>query len=332
MKLKLLAAVIVTAAGGANPNPGIVDTDSLEIYFDQFGPYEKYQNPCPTFEYRAIGKTTGGGNYTITIMFGDDKVDNRRTIQQNTGYLKYGGKKTFTATAPTNICLGDGGMKVTFKSLNNDTGKTITVCSFTIYPRVQTTVNPLTLSGGKYVSSKIVAKRTGTFAITYDETYDFSGFLDYFLTDTYYSLSLDQYVFSRKCTLTDFSYQEANLYINGGSKYFPGLSYSNDVTKIPLTLSKNGNKLSINFANTMYVEPKLLMMSMTPRSGYIATNHFFFPVNHNKDLEGLTFTFEIVGMGYSGLTARWDSSYLAINGLLGSCQNSEYCVDGEISQ
>ena len=329
MKLKLIGLVALMLAPSG---PIIINTDSLDLHFDRIGPYTKYQDPCPNFFYETICKTVGGGNYTITIMFGDDQVSNRRVIQNQTGDLEFGQTKMFAVQVPTNICLGDGGMKITFISVNNNTRKTLNDFNFTIYPKVMETVNPLTLSGGKYTSNKTFAMKKGESALTYNEEYDFSSYVDYFLTDTYYALSLEQYAFTRKCASDSFSCRDARLYINGGKQYFPGLTFFNDVTDIPIKLVKNGDKITIDFKITMYVEPKLLIMSLLPKNGYVATKHFFFPVNHNKDLEGLTFTFEIKEMGLSGLTLRWDASYLAVNGLIGSCQNSEYCVNGEPSQ
>ena len=80
----------------------------------------------------------------------------------------------------------------------------------------------------------------------------------------------------------------------------------------------------------MYVNEKTLDMSLNPKEGFIPTDHFYLPINKSSDLldEVFTLTFNHFGHGDSNFT--WDMRYTNSRNFIGDCQNSEYCIKGEI--
>lgn len=324
-----LPIVIAIPLIGASPSKPIP-----QVSFDCIGPYDIYQEENPNFTFSVKNTKTSGAIYDIKVWFGDNYVPNRRAYNNiNVGFTA-GQTRNYTVSIPTDMCLSEEGMIITFiihdKTTDNELlRKTVTLC-----PRTRETINPLYLEDSIYESEAVVVEMSkNTPSYDWDE-YNFSDYLDYFLADTYFRLPIEQFNFAYKNKEgTDLEYDSANLIVNGGNQFFPGLNYDNGKAIIPLSIERNGyNLYELKYKNQLYVDKRLLIISTSPREGFVATNHFFFPVNHAKDLEGITFSFEILGAGYNKTNFIWDSSFLAVNPLIGDCQDSEYCIVGEVKK
>ena len=89
-------------------------------------------------------------------------------------------------------------------------------------------------------------------------------------------------------------------------------------------------KVTINYAKTMYVNPKTLDMSLNPRTNFVPTNYFYLPINRCKELLDEPFNLRISKFGFAQNDILWTMHYTNTRLLIGDCQNSEYCVQGEI--
>ena len=327
----MLFAVILTAGMSNNLNTLILKAgrvDPFTFSMQEVGPYEKYQSdPTVTFEEKTTNKTMT--NVKEIFRFGNGTNPNLRTVTKSEHHLILRSTYTGTITLPTSLFMGDSGFQVTVEILNTSTSETINTFNFTIYPKNHTEINPVNTKSIALPHTKVNISSNKLSYIT--EKYSFEGITDYFLTDTYYRLPIEQFYIEK----VDFTYSplpigNSYLIIEGLREYFPTLSYADNKVKIPLTAVEQDQRVYWKLKGPLYVEPKLLLMSNTPREGFVSTTKFYLPVNHARDLLGSTFSFEINNLGLNDITLKWSSALLTSGGLIGNCQNSGYCVTGKV--
>ena len=302
---------------------------SVYMSFNTIGPFSKYQNDV-SFEYTLNNRSIFNESVYEFIIFGNKSVPIGKTIKTATHSIK--GKETVTCSVnlPTSMLLGDDGMSIHIE-LRNSSDKVLKTKEFTIYPSVSQIINPLTTD--YYESKEIIASMTNDVLLVSKETMTFHNFFDYFTSSTYYKLNLDQFSISWQGNLSELTMSNSYLFIDGYREYFPGLTYSNGKAKIPLKMVKNNDgTYHLSFMWSLYVEPKTLIMTTEPRIGYKPTNSFFFPINKKRDLRNLQIMFELNNVGLGKNRIAWSSKLLAANNLIGNCQDSEYCVVGEVEE
>lgn len=294
------------------------------------GPYTKYQsNPTVNYTLRST-YTTGKEVYEI-FRFGNESNPNLQTVTKPNHTIPASSTYENYVTIPTKNLLGDSGLKLTVE-VYTASGSQMSSNFITIYPVKSETINPLTYSSNSYTCPTTCASITNNLRKPVEETYTFTSIDDYFKTDIYYRLPLDQFVIDTTLTDSDFTYESAELIVEGMEEYFPGLTYVNGKANIPLKIDYDNGKLQLGFLDNLYVEPKLLLVSTSPKSGYKATPYFYLPVNHCDDLYGMQFTISLNKLGYNKSSFVWSASLLAANPLIGDCPNSAYCVVGRVKQ
>ena len=80
----------------------------------------------------------------------------------------------------------------------------------------------------------------------------------------------------------------------------------------------------------MYVNPQTLDMSLVKYDGFVATKYFYLPINKIDLLLDQIFTIHFDEFGYGKSNFSWDMRYLNNRNLIGDCDNSDYCIKGEI--
>ncbi len=103
--------------------------------------------------------------------------------------------------------------------------------------------------------------------------------------------------------------------------------------KIPIKVKESRTTTkTLTFADTFYVEPSTLKMSLTPKIGYVETKYFYFPINHLDDVLNQKFIFKINQLGTmsSRMNITFECSFNTDVHLIGDCNNSEYCLIGGI--
>ena len=324
-RIKPLIPFLLFLLCGASRGPvRYVITPSMEV-----GPYSKYQSN-PTISYKIVSTYLVDKTIYEIFRFGDTNNPSQRTVTKATHTVTAQGTYVGAITLPTSTFLGDSGMSITIEIYNGD-GSINRAKTFVIYPTKNEIIDPTTYNG-TYTCPQTHMVMTSSIVKYTNETYSFPKVDDYFLTDTYYRLPIEQFVIQTSLTAEEFSYLQAYIKIEGMDQYFPSMVYLNGYTLIPLTVNYSGGLLTLSLKNSLYVEPKLLFMSNLVREGYVATNNFYLPVNHARDLVGASFTIEITKVGYSKTTFSWRSSLLAESPLVGDCQNSSYCVVGSVTK
>ena len=320
MKIKPLLPILFLLLCGAKPRYTI--TPSMEM-----GPYTKYQAD-PTVSYTIKSTYTTEQSIYEIFRFGDQNNPNQRTVTKATHTIPAQGTYSGAITIPTSTFLSEEGMSITIQ-LYWSAGSIMREKSFIIYPMKQETINPVTYHG-TYTCPQTHMVMTNSIVHFTEETYSFPKIDDYFLTDLYYRLPIEQFVIQTSLSEEEFTYSSAYLRIDGLSEYFPSLTYRRGIASIPLDVNYSGGLLTLSFKNSLYVEPTMLYMSTNAKPNYRSTNNFYFPVNHAKDLVGELFSFSINQVGYSKTTFYWQTSLFSESPLIGDCQNSGYCVVGTL--
>ncbi len=230
----------------------------------------------------------------------------------------------------TQAYLEDNGMNIFFYLIDSSNSKTLLSSSFQVFPIKSNTYNPIEYSQSHIFEYSTSFEFANSGVITYQEKYIFNDFFDYFLIDTYYRLLINQYYFSYQF-FNDLTYRKAYLILPESFNEFCYIETNdNGQIVVPLFLIKEDEKYSLSFPSTMYVNPSTLEMSITKVSGFFITSYFYLPINHLNDLSESYFSFVIEGLGYSQSNFVWTASFLVYQGLIGPCDNSNYCVIGGI--
>ena len=163
------------------------------------------------------------------------------------------------------------------------------------------------------------------------ESVMFDGFIDYFNEDNYYRLNLNKLKFTYSCPKV-FPGCNATLNFTDYNNVFPYLSEGDALNniRIPLRTAVQGSKFYFDFPEQMYVNPQTLEMSIVAKPGYRLTKYFYLPINKKELLIDEVFTLEVRDFGYNKLSFSWTISYLNNRNLIGDCDNSDYCVVGEM--
>ena len=266
------------------------------------------------------------------FRFGDEINPNQRTVTKGNHKIASKTKYNGSVVIPTKALLGDSGMKITIELYLSD-GTRLKTNNCYIYPKKPETINPITYYSSTYTCRDTRASFISNKVFYSSESYTFTSVDDYFLNDLYYRLPIEQFQIDTSLSGSVFTCEDAYLSITGLNEYFPGLTFNNqNEAIIPLNIIYRNGSLKFAFRNTMYVESRLLIMSTTPKSGYVSTNRFYLPINHRDDLLGSSFKFVMEKVGLNGSTFMWESSLLTGSSLIGDCHNSGYCVKGTVSK
>ena len=203
--------------------------------------------------------------------------------------------------------------------------------SFIIYPTKQETIDPTSFQG-TYTCPQTHMEMKSSIVNFTNEQYSFPHVDDYFLTDIYYRLPLEQFVIQTTLSVDEFDYESAHLLLQNLEEYFPGLTFRSGLCSIPLLVSYDNGKLTLSLEKPLFVNAYTLALSSISRPGYRTTKNFYLPINRAKDLVGTTFTILISKVGFNKTTFKWETTLLSESPLIGDCQSSGYCVVGNVKR
>ena len=324
MKIKLLATFGLLLSGVK-----AISIPMMTIYYE-LGPYTKYQSNS-LINYTIKSTYTSEQTIYEIIRFGTPSNTNQQTVTKANHSISANGSYTGYVAVPTKTFLGDSGMTMSLE-VYNSSGSQLRISVVTIYPIKSEVINPTRYSSSTYTCPRTKVTVTNGLTRYVNEEYRFTKVDDYFLTDIYYRLPLEQFEMQTTLDESTFTYSNAYLIIQGMEQYFPGLTYSNGQAKIPLEIKYNEGRLTLGLLNNMYVEPKLLFMSNVPRNNYRATKNFYLPINHCDDLMGASFNIQMNNIGLNKISFRWTTTLISGSPIIGDCHNSGYCVIGRVSK
>lgn len=237
-------------------------------------------------------------------------------------------ESNYLLTLPTNDYLSKDGMHCLYE-LHSIKGILVNI-DFTIYPYSDTNfIDPFDYNNSAYISNNRSFYFDNNKAVYIEEKFTFSDLVNYFKFDTYYRLSLSQFVFNVEL-YNSYTYLESYILLEN---LVPSLSSLTNLegnnSKIPLSLKIDENfTISLQFKDILYVEPGSLHMSTTPKTGFVKTRYFYLPTNRKEEVLNQTFTFVIKEIGFNKTSLKWDMNLESVINLIGDCSNSEYCVVG----
>ena len=184
-------------------------------------------------------------------------------------------------------------------------------------------------------TSKCIYLLNGVWQDNLSIKYSFIDYPSCLIPSYYHELCIDQL----SITCSDYSMakvtcKDINLVITNRNGVFNDLGGTSTSLILPLTLEFNGTTGKLKFKNTMYVDPTTLMMSSTKKSGYVATNHLYFPRNEMKYQGEYEFNVLFTNFGINKTSVSSKHTIKALINTLGDCYNSEYCIinnDAEIN-
>ncbi len=294
--------------------------------FSCIGPFEK---GCD--DYVLSGQVTAKKTFvsvvekmTVTTM--DGQLIKTEKTKYHT--IVKGDSYALTFTLPFKSSLSERGLTFKIEFINGN-DELIQTFSFNLKPIIRKTITAKDYINDYYVVEDIVVD-PDNYSKVKDEKFKFDQALDYFNSDTYYRLSLEDVLITYECGLP-FPGCIAHLHFVDYLKSFPYLDSENEVPTfdIPLrTITKN-NRISFAFPQVMYVKPATLEMSLEARPGFVSTSYFYLPKNRCEEILDQVFSVDVKEFGHGKTSFTWDMRYLNNQRLIGDCSNSDYCVIGE---
>lgn len=325
LRMPSIVTTLISATSLVFASPINKDTGAYSFSSDIYGPFEEFQDDV-TITIHVIPPTITGLSLDRILI-----LDKEGSIIYSTGSTAHNASRPYDymVTLPTKDYLSYEGMHCRYEIERSKTG-VVSQIDFILYPYSKKhPINPFDYNNSSYNSRQkaFYFKDNGIKFI--EEKFSFKDLEDYFLTNSYYKLSLDQFKFD-SFLYGNLSYKDAYLVLDDLIPSFLSLSNeSNNSSKIPLSLKINENAtISLQFKDLLYVEPSSLHMSTRPKSGYVATKYFFLPTNKKEEVSTQSFRFEINELGYNKTYLSWNIEYTNTINLIGDCSNSEYCVVG----
>ena len=325
MKNRLIKSLIFIGLApllmGASPS---LVNKYIYVTSDLIGPFEKRQDDVDVnFKIVFSNQDITSGIYEQLIV-GTPTRPNASVARKKSHSVTNLQEYTVTFALPLSDLFDEAGITITFRIMC-ESGQLYSK-SAELYPPSEESINPFDYVSSYYSSKNIVMKFNQNRIVSTRERIIFKNYTTYFQDDIYYRITLDQFSFGYSYIDEPFIYKSAYMSFNNKIENLPFVGG----TRIPIKLEKSGTKISFSFSNTMYVEPKTLMMSILPVPTFRATNNFYLPRNKREEMNGLQLTFCINGFGYSRTNITWTMTHDPSSNKIGHCQDSEYCVVGGV--
>ena len=321
----LLIPILSLSFLGSVENAGPFES-YFSTSFSCIGPFEK---GCS--DYVLSGQVTARQTViAVTERMTAKIIDGAvvKTQKTKSHSVAKGTNYTLTFTLLFQSSLTEKGLNVIIDFID-DNNSVLHSFAFNIKPIRRTTIDPKQYIDDYYVIDDIVVD-PDNYSKTKDEKIRFDKALDYFNSDTYYRLSLEDVLISYECGLS-FPGCIAHLHFVDYLKSFPYLDSENEVPTfdIPLRTIIKNKAISFAFPQVMYVKPATLEMSLEARPGFTSTSYFYLPKNRCEDILDQVFNIVVKDFGHGKTSFTWDMRYLNNQRLIGDCSNSDYCVIGE---
>lgn len=296
-----------------------------------YGPFQKYED-----NQNIVIRVTGS-SYIRQEIFCLLKIldqDNNSLSQSKSNNVTISKNETgiLNVTLLTHAHLDEDGMNIEFCLIDANNLNLLKILNFSIFPLSAKEYNPIDYSEKSIRENPTCFRFNNSQVDTYQEEYVFDEFVDYFLFDTYYQLSLKQFRFTYHY-VNFLTYQKAYIILPDDVPSFDYLPADETGQKIiPLSLIKNAETYYLSFPDIMYVNPLSLDMSLKEERGFVATSYFYLPINQMDIFENTNFSFAIEGLGANKSRFVWTVNFTVTKSLIGPCSSSDYCVIGGVSQ
>ena len=204
------------------------------------------------------------------------------------------------------------------------------VFSGVVYPYTSKTINALQYKDNDYITENAFIKVETNKVIT-GETFNFDNYNEYIskAEDNSIDFSTVKFYYLHEY---EFSYLKAEYHIKDYNDVYPNLKHVNDEVILNMKCVKNGNEISLELDEELYVNKDTLEMSSTLLNKYVKTNKLYIPVNKQQLLEENDSYILIKESGYSCIDIKLPLSYYFNKKIIGLCYDSDYCISGGIRE
>ena len=298
----------------------------LSFTFDTIGSFEEKAN-----DIQITGKLSssrGASNIKERLSIGVIGQDYTKFSTTALHSLARRQTQEVSFNLPLSTMLTSKGLKGKIEVLNSSNTALLTH-TFNLLPINRKTIRIQDYVGRDYIVNDVIIKPSD-YDNYHQEIISFPQYYDYFDEKVYHTLSLNRFIVNYTC-FENFPGCTVNLRFTDYNRLFPYLDLPKTIPyfTIPLRARYVNGIVRFYFPN-MFVNPKTLEMSLIFRAGFVATNVFYLPLNKNDLLLDQVFQLEVSEFGYGKISFRWDITYLTTKHLVGDCQDSEYCIIGEV--
>ena len=301
---------------------------TVEIDFEPLGGFDVY---CPNTNLIGHLKSTkyypDAREKLSVAVYGSDFTYFQYTARHT---LLYSTTYDVVFTLPLSTMFSSAGISVRVQSFDEHDNQ-LAIYAFTLKPSPHKKINVNDYISTTYDVNNVVIDPDRATSRKREAVY-FPSILSYFNEDYYYRLNLNGLLVNYQCFMP-FPGCSAKLTFVDYDHIFRSLDSKDEVpiVEIPLQFVANTGQISFKFPDKMYVNPTTLDMSLTPKSGFQETSHFYLPVNRKNSLIDQVFTFEVTNFGYAKTAFSYDITYVNNRSLIGDCENSDYCVVGDMN-
>lgn len=154
----------------------------------------------------------------------------------------------------------------------------------------------------------------------------FKEFQELYMPDYYHKLDLSVFRITDSATFpSTLTCSSGLLSVTNLNGIFDNIATGNKIY-LPITLNKEKSDYSLKFSNILYVNPVTLLMSSTPKDGFVETKYLYFPRNEKNKEMNYNLEIALSGVGFEYNNFIYSFRYKSILNILGDCHNSQYCV------
>ena len=331
MKYKFIIPLLIAPFLTAITIPPIIDNPPvitvIKSDFDVIGPYHLGDNSATLSGYYS--SRIGFSNVRERLSVGITGESYQYFETKSKHDISDGEKYYLTFNLPLKDYLTNKGLSGKFEILNSESSSIYSFV-FNLKPVSPASIQPIQYLNTPYVIEDIVVKPS-SYENRHTEEFLFDGFIDYFNTDNYYRINLNDLYITYKAE-KEFPGCEGSLHFTDFNHLFPYLDRVGKIPQfdIPVLAYQEGNKIRFKFKNTLYVNAKTLDMSLIPRDDFVLTNYFYLPINKRIEMLDQMFALSMENFGHGEISFSWIIRYITNRGLIGDCDNSDYCIIGEI--
>ena len=160
---------------------------------------------------------------------------------------------------------------------------------------------------------------------THKVNYSFANFDDLYMPDYYHKIRLDDFQINIASDDRLLFHCTPSLVISNVDGVFNDIS-TNSSVEFQLKTVTTSSGYAFQLKDTLYVHKETLMMSSTPKDGYVATRHIYLPRNEMSKQDKYKAYFALQNFGIDYDFVKHNFELRALKNIIGDCQNSEYCI------
>ena len=301
------------------------DPLNANISTDIIGPFEKFQSDqIFTYNY-SLNRNASNIHEELKIINDETGALCKKIVKAQHSFVRFS-KEKVDFDIPLSKWFSDDGLHFRFSVFQNTTEISFVIAI--IYP-IEKKEFDLSKNNIKRLQSEDVAFRIKNSKVTgYADEFNFVGFKNYIDADNYCSLDLKGNRFIHNSDI--FNYKNSYLIIYDDKRLLKYFSHELDKIIIPLKIIDDEEVKSFEFDKEFYVDRRNLESSEKKMNDFVKTNKLFLPVNMKNEFIGTKMQIVIKECGYNGYTLNIDLTYDVFRELIGNCNNSDFCIKGEI--